>query len=384
MAHTYMATVYDYLDWRGDLDFAADPFQEVDNVLLSLISYVDLEGVMKEGQTFTLEEAVYRYFQLHTREEIMARDSFVKMTPFLMEKAAATKRFAGTVLHDYVNIIDADAGEQMAAVTFDLADGTSYVAFRGTDSTLVGWKEDFTFSYLSQTSGQKHAADYLTKVGNAWERPLRVGGHSKGGNLAVYASAFCEAQVKERIIEVFSNDGPGFQKEVADTKEMKEISARVHSIVPEESVFGLLLCANYEHSTVRSSALGILQHDAQSWQVLGNHFVRADGLKNASILLDKTLTGWINGIEPQQRRTFVEFLFDALKASGAETFDQLNQSRMKNYGEVLKAAWSMDKKRRDEFAGILSALARNGKNTMAEEMKKYFAEMKKPETGEEG
>ena len=264
MARTNAATVYDYLDWRGDLSLKESAFCEVDNVILSLISYVDLEGILKEGERIALTLACRRYFQMHTYEEVQARNSFLKKTPFLMEKAASTARFGGIALHDYINHIDYEAAEQMSAVTFDLPDGTSYVAFRGTDSSLAGWKEDFAFAYLSKTRGQQDAVEYLKKIADQSEKLLRVGGHSKGGNLAVYAAAFCGDAVQKRILEVDTNDGPGFRKEVADSPEISQIRSRIRSIVPDESVFGLLLYGPDIHEVVKSSAMGIMQHDPQS------------------------------------------------------------------------------------------------------------------------
>lgn len=360
-----------YLDWRGDIPFSADPFNEVDNLLLSLFSYVDLEGVMEEdGREMTLEEACRKYFSIHTRKEIMERKSYVKMVPFLMEKASTLKRYAKTRLHDYVNIINADANEQMSAVTFDLADGTSYVAYRGTDGSIVGWREDFNMVWLKETSGQKHAVDYLNQVGAARIRPLRVGGHSKGGNFAVYAAAFCAAPVRERILEVYTNDGPGFIREVAQSPEMSSIQPKIRSIVPDESLFGLLMYEGYGHEVIVSNARGVLQHDAQTWQIVGNHFVHAEGLKGSSVLLDKILTDWIDDVEIDKRRQFVEFVFDVLETPGADTFAKLHQNKMRNLAELLKAAMGMDKERRDEFIGVLSVLFKNSKNTLTEELKK--------------
>lgn len=371
-----MATVTDYLDWRGDVPFSVDPFNEVDNVLLSLLAYVDLEGVLEEEDYLPLGEAGRRYFTLHTREETASRDSYVRMVPFLMEKASGTRRYAETVLHHYVNIINPDADEQMSAVTFDLEDGTSYVSFRGTDGSFVGWKEDFNLAWLRQTKGQKHAVDYLNRIGGLNDNPLRVGGHSKGGNFAVYASAFCDASVRERILEIDTNDGPGFVQEVAESKEMEAICPKIRSLVPEESLFGLLMYGTYEHDVIKSSARRVFQHDAQTWQVVGNHFERAEkGLTEASILLDRTLTGWVTNVEPRQRKKFVDFVFDVLDTSEADTFAELHQNRIRNFAELVRAAHAMDKERRNQFSEVLSVLAKNGKSVLVSELKKTIDEV---------
>ena len=373
-----MATVADYLDWRGDIPFSADPFNEVDNVLLSLFAYVDLEGVVEDGESVSIKEACRRYFTLHTREETASRDSYVRLVPFLMEKAAGTRRYAETVLHHYVNIIDADVDEHMSAMTFDLEDGTGYVSYRGTDGSFVGWREDFNLAWMRQTSGQKHAADYLNRIGELSDRPLRVGGHSKGGNFAVYASAFCDVSVRERILEADTNDGPGFIQEVAESKEMEEICPKIRSLVPDESLFGLMMYGIYGHEVIKSSARRVFQHDAQTWQVVGNRFERAEkGLTEASILLDKTLTGWVANVEPKQRKKFVDFIFDVLDTSGADTLAELHQNRIRNFAELIRAAHGMDKERRNQFSEVLSVLAKNGKSVLASELKKTIDEVVK-------
>ena len=373
-----MATVADYLDWRGDIPFSVDPFNEVDNVLLSLFAYVDLEGVVEDGESVSIKEACRRYFTLHTREETASRDSYVRLVPFLMEKAAGTRRYAETALHHYVNIIDADVDEQMSAMTFDLEDGTGYVSYRGTDGSFVGWREDFNLAWMRQTSGQKHAADYLNRIGELSDRPLRVGGHSEGGNFAVYASAFCDASVRERILEADTNDGPGFIQEVAESKEMEEICPKIRSLVPDESLFGLMMYGIYGHEVIKSSARRVFQHDAQTWQVVGNRFERAEkGLTEASILLDKTLTGWVANVEPKQRKKFVDFIFDVLDTSGADTLAELHQNRIRNFAELIRAAHGMDKERRNQFSEVLSVLAKNGKSVLASELKKTIDEVVK-------
>lgn len=373
-----MATVNDYLDWRGDIPFSVDPFNEVDNVLLSLFAYVDLEGVLEEGECLLVEEACRRYFTLHTREETASRDSYVRMVPFLMEKASGTRRYAKTVLHHYVNIINPDADEQMSAVTFDLEDGTGYVSFRGTDGSFVGWREDFNLSWQKQTKGQKHAVDYLNKVGERNDIPLRVGGHSKGGNFALYASAFCDASVRERILEADTNDGPGFIQEVAESKEMEAICPKIRSLVPDESLFGLLMYGTYKHDVIKSSARRVFQHDAQTWQVVGNRFVRAEkGLTKASLLLDRTLTGWVANVDPKQRKKFVDFIFDVLDTSNADTVAEFHQNRVRNFKELIRAAHTMDMERRIQFSQVLSVLAKNGRSVMASELKKAIEEVMK-------
>ena len=185
-----MADIFDYLKRRGVISFKDDPFSEVDNLVLAMLAYADFEGIMDDSfKTISLGDADKKYFEKHSRAEAKKSISHFVRAPLLMDGMMKGERFRDTVLTKYVDIIDSDKDMQMSAVTFLLNDGSAYVAFRGTDNTVAGWKEDFNMSYLPETEGQLSAVRYLNEVGAEINRPLRVGGHSKGGNFAVYAAA---------------------------------------------------------------------------------------------------------------------------------------------------------------------------------------------------
>ena len=342
-----MGNLLDYLDWRGDVPFRLDPFNEADNLILAVLAYTELEGVLP-GDGFRngmgIRALCEAYLSSHPEEESQkAGGVFAHLAPPLLKKLAASERFGGLVISDYINLVSKDHAEQMAAVTCQVGDGSVYVAFRGTDNSLVGWKEDFLLAYTPQTSGQKHAAEYLSRIGSCSNMPLRVGGHSKGGNLAVYAAAFCAPEIRPRVVEVYSNDGPGFLPEVVGTPEYAAVCPKVRGFIPEETLFGLLLENRFAQKVIRSSRKGIMQHDAFSWEILRNRFTEAAGVSGSSRYLDRTITAWINELSPQSRREFVDTVFDVLETPGSATFAELNQSKLKNYGEMVKAVLELDK-----------------------------------------
>lgn len=366
-----MANIQDYLDWRGDIPFSVDPFNEVDNLVLSELSYVDLDGIVPTNgeDLISLADACDAFFAAHTEEEILAQETFTRLSPFLMRKAAGSRRFGQTRLGRYVNVISDVEEEQMCALAFYLEDGTVYVAFRGTDATMVGWKEDFNLSFMSRTAGQLHGAAYLSENYALHEMPLRIGGHSKGGNFAVYAAAFCDQRVKDHIIEVWSNDGPGFLDEVIASAQYQEILPKVRSIIPAYSVFGLLLSSGYDHLVVESSNKGIYQHDALSWQVLGNHFVKAQGLTNESQFLEKTIDTWIAGYDMQERENFINLMFELFSTSGAQTITEFNAERVKNYTTMLKAYQAMNSEDQKVVNSTFKALFKSGVDTLIDGVK---------------
>ena len=363
-----MANVFDYLIWRGDVPFTLDPFNEIDNLVFSLLVYTDFDGIVGEDprDALTISEVTERYYAAHTEEEIRARQMSVKDSPFMLPLMAGSARFGNVKVSCYVNRRDEEEAEQMSAVTFLLEDGSAFASFRGTDNTIVGWKEDFKFGYMNGTAGQKHAVEYLNRVFSGMNScsTIRVGGHSKGGNFAVYASAFCEEAIQMRIAEVYSNDGPGFLEEVTRQSGYVRILPRIISFIPEESIFGLLMHNRFENRIIKSSRKGIMQHDAFSWEVLRNHFVEAEATTDTSRFVDKTLDSWIESLDEQQRKEFIDAAFDLMSSPGAETFKELHDDPIRNYPEIWKKLKSMEPEKQDMLSNTIMALVRSGRNAL--------------------
>ena len=366
-----MANISDYLDWRGDLPFSADPFGEVDSLILSELVYTDFGGIVPGPEVWEevpLEDAARTFFAAHTEEEIMAQVSSTKVAPFLMEKMTPSRRFAGTRLAGYVNCVETGSEAQFAAITFLLPDDSIYVAFRGTDNTIVGWKEDFNMSFLSHTPGQAMAADYLTKNFAETGKTLRVGGHSKGGNFAVYASAFCSKEVQEKIVEIYSNDGPGFQEVILESEEYRHIFPLVKSIVPEQSIVSLLFENDLHHRVVKSDKSGASQHDPMSWQVMGKHFVEAEALSEESRLFDRAFHTWLNELDVKTRRVFSDAVFELLASGGASTLDELKDSRI-SWGQAMKSMKRLAPEKQEVVKEVVRKLVSTSGETFLESLK---------------
>ncbi len=347
-----MATIFDYLLWRGDVTFSADPFNEVDNLVLSELSYTDFQGIVPpDGTPVPLKEAHRLFFAAHSREEIAAARSFTAKAPLLMDEMVKGRRFENMTLSHFID----ESGEslQLSAMVCHLEDGTGYVAFRGTDGTVEGWKEDFNFSFMNATPGQLLAAQYLNLVPGT----LRVGGHSKGGNLAVYASAFCSGQ--ERIVEVYSNDGPGFREEVTRLPGFQSILPKVRSIVPDSSVIGLLLYGGYERIIVRSSAGGILQHDGFTWQVQRNRFERA-ARSGLSLLAERTVADWMSHQDRASLQSLTETVFTLIESTGKERLHSIGEDKLKSAESMIGALRNIPKDRQQELLRLLAQLGQSG------------------------
>ncbi len=366
-----MANIFDYLAWRKDVPFSVSPFNEVDSLVLSELVYADFGGVVpEEGEPVPLEEARKRFWQRHTREEIMAQDSFTKTAPFLMDGMVDGARYANTELRWFYDVVDDGRDLQLAALSFYLPDGTVFVAFRGTDSHIVGWKEDFNLSYMPETEGQRRSAAYMNRHFTDCSLSLRLGGHSKGGNMAVFAAVHADPAVRKRITAVYSNDGPGFLEDFTQSDAYREMLPRIVSIVPEDSIIGTLLYSGACEHVVKSSAFGILQHDGFTWQVLGPKFVDVEKRSEVSVLTETTLAEWLGSLSEENRKGFVNNLFGLFEATGAETFDDIRQNMVGSLVKMKKMMDTMDREQREILWEALMQLLKMSCDNMLQETRK--------------
>ena len=315
----------DYLKWRGDITFRQDPFNLVDNVLLSRLSYIHFEGALKGKMT--IQETRDAYKKLHEEEG--------KAVPEILEEMAESRRFGNARLYNYVSFHNEEHSEQFAALMIDLDDFSTYVAYRGTDGSTIGWKEDFMMLYRV-IGAQKEALNYLNTHGR-YARKLRVGGHSKGGNLALYASMKADKEVQRKITAVFSNDGPGLGEAVFNKEEFDTIKDRYIQIVPDSDVFGLAFEHDCKRLIVKSSRQILYSHNPDSWQVMRNRFITSDNLKKDSLTMGEAFKQFLEDTTPKQREIFTEELFKALADAKIEHISQIFSLSAFRISPVIKA-----------------------------------------------
>lgn len=351
-----MGNIMDYISWRGDLSFEQSQFNEVDNLILACFSYVNLDGIsaVTKQKGIGLKKLTKEFMKLHTMKELEADKSFIRLAPFMMMEMAKSVRFGKCVVRNYVNDIVTEAEQQFAAMEIVLEDGTSYVSFRGTDDTIIGWKEDFNLS-TGVVPAQKRAIEYLQKISEHTDGMLRVGGHSKGGNLAIYGSVMCKS-AHEKILKIYSNDGPGFSREFQELPETKEMMPKIIRIIPEYSIIGTLLEHEKEPVIVASSSKGLLQHDGFSWEVQGPALVRRDSLNKTALRFIEILHKWIDGMDMEQKRLLIEDLFATLQASGYENLSEVQSGGLKSLAAMVKRVEKFAPESRGMMQELLTAI----------------------------
>ncbi|MBQ2470624.1 MAG: DUF2974 domain-containing protein [Ruminococcus sp.] len=337
-----MNNLFDYLSWRGDLSFAADGFNDIDAVILSRLSYLPFDGIVSEDlhTTITVSQAADRMFSGDAPAFLWEGDDR------LMQELALSDRFGDLQLSGYVNIVDDERQMQFSALLITLDERTRFVSFRGTDNTLVGWQEDFNMFFTFPVASQPEALRYFEKAAGAFDGSFYLGGHSKGGNLAVYAASFCGEDLQERIREIYSMDGPGFELEHILDSGFYRVIDRIHTYVPQSSIFGMLFEHEEKNTVIQSGQKGFLQHDVYSWAVERTRLVELEQTNGTSAFFDRTLTRFLAEMPMEKRKEFTEELFALLRSSDEVTFDEMAENPVRDAGRMFKSLAGLDSSKR--------------------------------------
>ncbi len=351
-----MKNIVDYVEETLE-PLAQRPFGPVDSLVLSQFSYIHLEEFVQGPAGVSTPVSLKELLRAECFDSLFYRVRAPQENRRLLFALAASPRFRDIGAVCAVNDLNPDLQKQFSAVTFLLGDDTVYLAFRGTDATLVGWKEDFNMAFLSPVPSQEAAVSYVETVARRTVGRLRLGGHSKGGNLAVYAAMMCSGAVQERIDAVYSHDGPGFQENILQSSAFAAIQGRVQKTLPKSSLIGMLLEHQENYTVVESSRIGIMQHDPFSWVVSEGEFQNAGHLSGGARYRSRALNDWLAALDRSQRERFVDTLFAVLEAGGVESFAEPGSSWQKRMPAMLAAARQIDPETRRYVLQTVRALA---------------------------
>ena len=336
--------------------FSERPFCTVDSLILSWVSYMHLSVATPEVYTWE-GVALKELFRAEAFEGLFREMWETEQSRRLLTALAASPRFRNIRVCGYTETLDEGAQMQFSAVLFHLSEDLHYIAFRGTDLSLVGWKEDFNMAFQCPVPSQEEARRYTESAARHCEGALLLGGHSKGGNLAVYAAATSEAAVEARIERVYSHDGPGFLSTVLEQENFRRIADKTDKTIPQSSVVGLLMEQCESYRVVKSHRLGVWQHDPLSWIVDGTDFRYLEEVTDKARYFDRTLSDWLVAISPEERERFIDALYGVLSTTGLESFPELLNDWQKNVPIIVKAAAALDGDTRQFLYHTLKELA---------------------------
>lgn len=349
-----MADMFDYLYWRGDILFSQLPPNPVDALIFSALSYLKLDGIVSENpyQWKTIERVAEEFLALPDAEDRI----HLKKDMELLKMAADSPRFKRVGITFYQDVFIPEEDTQFAAVTFYLEDGTAFLAFRGTDNTLVGWKEDFNMTFQECIPAQRLAKEYVQKFAESSDSPMRLGGHSKGGNLAVYAAAKSSQDIQRRMLAIYNQDGPGFTEHLMGDKGYLVIVPKIYTYVPQSSVFGMLLEHEEPYTIIKSKQIGLMQHDIYSWEIKGKDFITVEKLTADSRFLDRTFRNWLAGMSNADRNEFFDTVFELLAVTEPnKAQDIIRPQNVYTYLKTLRHDESMRKIIASELVELVKA-----------------------------
>jgi hypothetical protein len=342
-----MANMVDYLAWRGDVPLDISPWNEIDGLLVATISYLDFHGG-RDPKGWTLEEM--------SRIDLIQDGSTSTFAgrKTVFQAMASGARFRGCRLHHAIAMTDPEIGMQFSAMCLDLPDGSMCVAFRGTDNTVVGWREDFDMAYTTRVPAQEAAILYLRRAAALSKAPLRLVGHSKGGNLAVYAAAFASKRVQDRIESIVSYDGPGMNRETSLSEGYLRIKDKIRSYIPQTSIIGLLMDFYEPYTVVRSTASGISQHDPMTWKIYGPQFETLSSVDQTAIVVRDTLHEWLQNSTPEQRADFVDALFGMVETTKVTRMNELTGEKLRSMMTMVGNRKEVDPETRRVFTRLMA------------------------------
>lgn len=337
-----MGTILDYLKEYRDYTLEEKPFSDVDSLVLSQFAYLKFDGMVPALGENKPMVTIYDLVNHESYDHLYADERYREDNMALFLGVYRSKRFGGLKIGNYVNRIELERETQFSAVTFRLSNGIFYAAFRGTDENIVGWKEDLNLAFSEPVPGQLMSVEYLEKTAESIPGEFYVGGHSKGGNLAVYSAMNCKPEVRQRIMKIYDHDGPGFRPEVKQKSAYQEIESRIHKTVPRSSLVGMLLYTDGAYQVVESKTIGVAQHNPYTWLVDGDRFHIVEEIRAGRRFMDDALNEWILSLSQEQMHTFVDTFYQIVLASETDNLIDFTENWFRSLQKIGAALKEVD------------------------------------------
>lgn len=362
-----MSNIIDYMVRVKDISFESMPFNEIDGLIFSQLAYLNYDILPnKEGYSFS-EICTSSMIQ-----QLVSRTWNADNNRILLSEIAKSGRYKSIKIFEPVNLLCEEEEKQFAAVTFELPNNHYFLAFRGSSSTFVAWKEDLNMSYLKIIPSQKSAAEYLESIHDKFGGKYYLGGHSKGGTLAVFAGVFSKYEIKKEIVEIYNHDGPGIHSILKTSIQYQEMKNKIRKIVPDSSVVGIILEEEQDFSVVKSSAWTVMQHDPYTWIINEDKFLQRPSTTRLSYYTQRTVLSWMNTLDAETKKTCLASLYEITKSMDAVYFTEAVEQWPKNIKVFMKGVKNMDKNIKKEWFFVITTLIkvsmREGVHTIKREI----------------
>lgn len=367
-----MKGILEYIDNYGDLSFEEKDFNKVDSLILSQFSYLKMDKVVPGVGTMKPSILLKDIAKSDELLGLFSDERYAEENIELFDRMSNSKRFGNIGLNHHIDLVNKKWEMQFSAITCYLAPGLTHVVFRGTDETVIGWKEDFNMAFTKAVPAQTKAVDYLRYVAERIAGDFSVGGHSKGGNLAVYAAMKCPEEIEKRIIRIDSHDGPGFIREVLEESDFEKIKSRVKKYVPHSSVIGMMLQSQEEYRVITAKSFGILQHDPFNWVVEEDDFVYRDDIAYRSAINDEAINKWAQNADNDELKTFIGKLFDIFTKSGIDDLNDCKGNYMSLFASAIETSRELSDEEKSHVKNVLGVLARSFKNQLVDQIKDHI------------
>lgn len=354
-----MSDIFEYIEKNKDKTFAEQKLTEVDNVIFSRLCYLELNDYV--GKTLKEIAEVYKFTDKDDNK-IFAKTTI--KTEELLEAVAKTNRFKNVIILDLKEIASVDYATAFFGCVFRITDDISFVSFRGTDDKIMSFYEDAELAYSFPIPSQIAALHYVRYVTEKFEDNFYIGGHSKGGNLALFAYVFLEDNLKDRIIKVYNNDGPGFPDELAKILITPDIVTKLETIVPECSIVGRMLETGNDFKIIKCDTIGASQHNIFTWNVVDDSFEKAEKFSLLSELVEDTLTESLVNVSSDDIKNAAQTIYKIAVKCGIESTDDINISNIKSIFSSLIEISKAEKDGSSDISLIIKTLTKSLFNSM--------------------
>lgn len=365
--------IIEYVEKNGIYDFSQVPFGEVDSLVISQLSYLKFEGIVpgpsenKDG--IVLSDIV----KSEKYDSIYHDERYREINSRFFNALCKSIRFGRLILNNFLDVIDASLDIQFSAMTVEDDKGFKYVVFRGTDDSLIGWKEDLNMTFKTPVPAQKYSVKYLEKVASYLEGDFIVGGHSKGGNLSVYAAMNCSDEVRDRIIRIYSHDGPGFITELLEDSCYDKIKDRIVKFVPKSAVVGLF--GNVEdYIVVDCEKMGVKQHNPYNWIIEGFEFKKTEHIGKISSMQAEAINNWSKEMTKEKWALLSDQIFGVFEKAGVTNLNDFNEDFWGTLSRVRLATETIDNETKEQIKGIFGMFMDSATHVAKEEAKEKAKE----------